>query len=211
MGARSWKPTTCERRPDYLRDLESAHAWLAGRTEIDAARIGIMGQSYGGWAVLAALTLQPELWRAGCDYYGIADFATLLEHTSPWRRDHRAREYGFPETDDALFERISPLRHVGNVVAPLLVLHADRDPRVPMNESELFVRAMRERGKPVRYERIAWAGHGFNAPEPPPAGVAGGGGAFRGTSRVGRAGAPRGDALIWIKEKQAVSSQGPRR
>ncbi len=154
-----------EKRPDYLRDLQACHAWLAARPEIDAQRIGIMGQSYGGWAVLAALTLQPTLWRAGCDYYGIAHFATLLQHTSPWRRDHRAREYGFPGTDDALFERISPLCHVANVSAPLLVLHADRDPRVPMNESDLFVRAMQDHQKPVRYERIAWAGHGFNKPE----------------------------------------------
>jgi dipeptidyl aminopeptidase/acylaminoacyl peptidase len=34
-----------------------------------------------------------------------------------------------------------------------------------MNESEIFVRAMRERQKPVRYERFTWAGHGFNAPD----------------------------------------------
>ena len=154
-----------ERRVDCLGDLEAAHDWLAARPQIDASRIGIMGQSYGGWAVLAAITFQPRLWRAACDYYGIADFATLLAHTSPWRRDHRAREYGFPGTDDALIERISPLRHVDAVAAPLLVLHAERDPRVPMNESELFVAAMRERDKPVRYERIGWAGHGFNAPE----------------------------------------------
>jgi dipeptidyl aminopeptidase/acylaminoacyl peptidase len=154
-----------DKRPDYLSDLQAARAWLAARPDIDARRIGIMGQSYGGWAVLAAITLQPSLWQAACDYYGIADFVTLLERTGPWRRDHRAREYGFPGTDDALFERISPLRHVANVVAPLLVLHADRDPRVPMNESEIFVRAMQERGKPVRYERLTWAGHGFNAPE----------------------------------------------
>jgi dipeptidyl aminopeptidase/acylaminoacyl peptidase len=152
-------------RPDYLRDLEACHAWLAARKEIDARRIGIMGQSYGGWAVLAALTLQPELWAAGCDYYGIADFATLLANTSPWRRDHRAREYGFAGVDDDVFEEISPLRHVERVRAPLLVLHAERDPRVPMSESEQFVAAMRERGKPVTYERFAWAGHGFNAAE----------------------------------------------
>jgi dipeptidyl aminopeptidase/acylaminoacyl peptidase len=153
-----------EKRPDYLCDLWAGHAWLAARPEIDANRIGIMGQSYGGWAVLAAITLQPTLWQAACDLYGIADFVTLLERTSPWRRDHRAREYGFPGSDDALFDRISPLRHVARVTAPLLVLHADRDPRVPMNESELFVRAMRERQKPVRYERFTWAGHGFNDP-----------------------------------------------
>jgi len=154
-----------DKRPDYLRDLQAGREWLAARPEIDASRIGIMGQSYGGWAVLAAITLQPTLWQAACDYYGIADFVTLLERTSPWRRDHRAREYGFPGADDALFDRISPLRHVANVTTPLLVLHADRDPRVPMNESEIFVRAMRERQKPVRYERFTWAGHGFNAPD----------------------------------------------
>ena len=154
-----------ERRPDVLRDLEAGWAWLAGRDEIDASRIGIMGQSYGGWAVLAALAFQPGLWAAGCEYYGIADFATLLAHTSPWRRNHRAREYGFPETDDALFQRISPLRHVADVIAPLLILHADRDPRVPMNESELLATEMQRLGKPVRYERLTWAGHGFNSPQ----------------------------------------------
>jgi dipeptidyl aminopeptidase/acylaminoacyl peptidase len=154
-----------ERRPDALEDLAAGRAWLAAQPGIDPARIGIMGQSYGGWAVLAAVTLQPELWKAAVNFYGIADFVTLLERTGPWRRDHRAREYGFPETDAALFDRISPLRHVGNVVAPLLVLHGDRDPRVPMHESEQFVAAMEERQKQVRYERFTYAGHGFIRPD----------------------------------------------
>jgi dipeptidyl aminopeptidase/acylaminoacyl peptidase len=152
-------------RPDCLEDLRAGRSWLAGQPGIDAARIGIMGQSYGGWVVLAALTLQAELWESGVDYYGIADFKTLLEHTGPWRADHRAREYGFPGVDDALFDAISPLRHVDRMRAPLLVLHADRDPRVPMNESELIVRAAEERQKRVKYERFTWAGHGFNKPE----------------------------------------------
>jgi dipeptidyl aminopeptidase/acylaminoacyl peptidase len=150
-----------ELRPDCLRDLEAGHAWLAARPEIDAARIAVMGQSYGGWVVLAAITLQPALWRAAIDYYGISDYATLLATTGRWRWQHRAREYGFPGTHDALFAAISPLRHVANVQAPLLVLHADRDPRVPMSESDQFVAALAERQHPVRYERIAYAGHGF--------------------------------------------------
>ncbi len=124
-----------------------------------------MGQSYGGWVVLAAVTLQPELWKAAVNYYGIADFVTLLERTGPWRRDHRAREYGFPGTDDALFARISPIHHVDRVVAPLLVLHGDRDPRVPMHESDQFVEAMELRQKKVRYERFDYAGHGFIRPD----------------------------------------------
>ena len=154
-----------EKRPDVLADLAAGRAWLAAQPDIDATRIGIMGQSYGGWIVLAAVTLQPALWKSAVNYYGIADFVTLLERTGPWRRDHRAREYGFPETDADLFARISPIHHVENVVAPLLVLHGDRDPRVPMHESEQFVSAMEERQMIVRYERFSYAGHGFIRPD----------------------------------------------
>ena len=154
-----------DKRPDVMEDLAAGRAWLADRLEIDAERIGIMGQSYGGWIVLAAVTLQPELWKAAVNYYGIADFVTLLERTGPWRRDHRAREYGFPETDAELFQCISPIHHVGNVVAPLLVLHGDRDPRVPMHESDQFVDAMEQRQKRVRYEKFTYAGHGFIRPD----------------------------------------------
>ena len=152
-------------RPDAMADLAAGRAWLAAQPGIDPARIGIMGQSYGGWVVLAAVTLQPELWKAAVNYYGIADFVTLLERTGPWRRDHRAREYGFPGTDDALFAEISPIHHVARVTAPLLVLHGDRDPRVPMHESDQFVAAMEARQMTVRYERFTYAGHGFIRPD----------------------------------------------
>jgi dipeptidyl aminopeptidase/acylaminoacyl peptidase len=154
-----------EKRPDCMKDLAAGHTWLSSRAEIDASRIGIMGQSYGGWVVLAAVTLQPELWHAAVDYYGIAEFNTLLERTGPWRSDHRAREYGFRGEHEAVFEKISPLRHADHVKAPLLVLHGDRDPRVPMHESDLFVEAMEVRQKKVRYEKFEYAGHGFIRPE----------------------------------------------
>jgi dipeptidyl aminopeptidase/acylaminoacyl peptidase len=154
-----------ELRPACLDDLAAGRAWLASQPEIDAERIGIMGQSYGGWVVLAAVTLQPELWKSAVNYYGIADFVTLLERTGPFRRNHRAREYGFPGEHDHVFEKISPIRHVDKVVAPLLVLHGNRDPRVPMHESETFVQAMEERQKKVIYERFEYAGHGFIRPD----------------------------------------------
>ena len=58
-----------------------------------------MGQSYGGFMVMSAITEHPELWRAAVNYYGIADFVTLLAGTGAWRRNHRAAEYGEPERD----------------------------------------------------------------------------------------------------------------
>jgi dipeptidyl aminopeptidase/acylaminoacyl peptidase len=154
-----------ERRPAAIDDLVAGHAWLAAQPGIDPARIGIMGQSYGGWMVLAAITRHPGLWRAAVDYYGIADFVTLLRDTGPWRRDHRSREYGFPDTHADLFADISPIHRVGAVTSPLLVCHGDRDPRVPMGESDQFVAAMELHQKQVRYERFEYAGHGFIRPE----------------------------------------------
>jgi dipeptidyl aminopeptidase/acylaminoacyl peptidase len=153
------------KRGDALDDLAAGRAWLAAQTGIDPQRIGIMGQSYGGWVVLAAIGLQPELWRSAVDYYGIADFVTLLDRTGPWRRSHRAREYGFPHEEAELFRGISPIHHVSKVRAPLLVLHGDRDPRVPQHESDQYVTAMRVAQKQVRYERFTYAGHGFIRPE----------------------------------------------
>jgi len=154
-----------EKRLDFMEDLAAGRAWLAAQPSIDPDRIGIMGQSYGGWAVLAAVTQQPELWKAAVDYYGIADFTTLLERTGPWRRNHRAREYGFPGVNDALFEKISPIHHIDRVVAPMLILHGDRDPRVPMHESDQFSEALELRQKKVVYERFTYAGHGFIRPD----------------------------------------------
>lgn len=153
------------KRRDVLDDLAAGHAWLAAQPGIDATRIGIMGQSYGGWVVLAAIGLQPQLWRSAVDFYGIADFVTLLDRTGSWRRAHRAREYGFPGEEAELFRAISPIHHVAKVRAPLLVLHGDRDPRVPQHESDQYVTAMRLAQKQVRYERFTYAGHGFIRPD----------------------------------------------
>ncbi len=148
-----------------VHDLAAGGRWLAAQPGIDPARIAVMGQSYGGYMVLAAITEHPELWRAAIDFYGIADFSTLLASTGSWRRAHRADEYGDPIRHRALFDRISPLRHVGRIQAPLLVLHGTRDPRVAIGESEQIVAALQARGKPVQYEIFDYAGHGFIRPE----------------------------------------------
>ena len=148
-----------------VHDLAAAHRWLTSQPTLDPARIAVMGQSYGGYMVLAAITEYPALWQAAIDYYGIADFTTLLAHTGPWRRAHRSREYGDPAADAALFARISPIHRAGRITAPLLVLHGTRDPRVPYYESEQIVAALRARSHPAVFETFGYAGHGFIRPD----------------------------------------------
>jgi dipeptidyl aminopeptidase/acylaminoacyl peptidase len=153
-----------ERRLDSVTDLAHGRHWLAAHPAIDAARIGIMGQSYGGFMVNSAITEHPDLWRAAVSYYGIADFVTLLAGTGAWRRDHRAAEYGDPQRDAALFARISPIHRAERVQVPVLLAHGTRDPRVPYGESEQFAAALAERQKPVTFLSFDYAGHGFIRP-----------------------------------------------
>lgn len=160
-GRASMESDDVERRLDTVSDLAAGARWLAAREEIDGSRIAVMGQSYGGYMVLAAITEHPGLWRCAIDFYGIGDFGTLLAGTGAWRRAHRAAEYGDPVRHRALFDRISPLRHLPRVKTPLLVLHGARDPRVPMGESEAVVAGLRGLGRAVEYETFDYAGHGF--------------------------------------------------
>ncbi len=151
-----------EKRPDFMEDLATGRAWLAAQPNIDPNRIGIMGQSYGGWAVLAAVTLQPDLWKAAVNYYGIADFVTLLERTAPWRRDHRAREYGFPGTHDELFRRYRP--SIASTAwwrrCCCCTVTAS-----PSDVSKRIQQALARRKRDRADERCHSAGHGFIRPD----------------------------------------------
>ncbi|UFN47553.1 prolyl oligopeptidase family serine peptidase [Roseomonas sp. OT10] len=150
-----------EKRMDSVRDLAAAHAWLGTQPGLDGSRIAIMGQSYGGWMVLAAVTEYPELWACGIDYYGIARWKTFFERTGPWRVGHRAAEYGDPVADAALLESLSPLHKADRIRCPMFVAQGLTDPRVPPWESEQIVEALRRHGIPVEYVTIPDEGHGF--------------------------------------------------
>jgi dipeptidyl aminopeptidase/acylaminoacyl peptidase len=163
-GRRSTESDDGVKRPAAVADLAQARHWLAAHSAIDAGRIAVMGQSYGGYMVNAAVTAYPDLWKAAICYYGIADFVTTLEGTGPWRRNHRAAEYADPSDPD-LFNRLSPLHRVDQVRVPMLVAHGVRDPRVPIGESEQLVAALRERQRPVTYLTFDYAGHGFIRPD----------------------------------------------
>ena len=148
-------------RMDSVADLRAAALWLAASGTADPRRIAVMGGSYGGFMVLSAVTTYPDLWAAGVDIVGIANFVTFLENTGPWRRELREAEYGSLEADRAFLEEISPIRLVDNITAPLFVVHGANDPRVPVGEAEQIVAALRSRGVPVEYQRFADEGHGL--------------------------------------------------
>jgi dipeptidyl aminopeptidase/acylaminoacyl peptidase len=145
-------------RMDSVRDLAYAAHWLRGRGH---ERIAVMGGSYGGFMVLAALTEYPELWTAGVDIVGIANMVTFLENTGSYRRALREPEYGSLERDREFLESISPIHKAGKINASLMVIHGKNDPRVPVGEAEQIVEKVCEHGGVVEYLLYEDEGHGL--------------------------------------------------
>jgi dipeptidyl aminopeptidase/acylaminoacyl peptidase len=149
------------RRMDSVADLAYAARWLREQKKADPDRLAVYGGSYGGFMVLAAVTHYPELWAAGIDVVGIANFVTFLEKTGGYRRAHREAEYGNLREHREFFEKISPIHHVDRIRCPMMVIHGANDPRVPIGEAEQIVAALRKRNVPVDYLRYEDEGHGL--------------------------------------------------
>jgi dipeptidyl aminopeptidase/acylaminoacyl peptidase len=150
-------------REDSVKDIGALLDWVAAQPDLDSDRVMVIGGSYGGYMVLAAIVHYADRLAAGVERVGISNFVTFLENTQSYRRDLRRAEYGderIPEMR-ALLESISPLNHVDAITRPLMVAQGFNDPRVPASESAQLVAALNDRDVPVWYIVAMDEGHGF--------------------------------------------------
>jgi dipeptidyl aminopeptidase/acylaminoacyl peptidase len=147
-----------------LGDVVASKRMLIETGYVDSTKIGILGGSYGGYMVLAALTLQPDAFKVGVDLFGISNWMRTLNSIPPWWASFKEALYaemGNPKTDSARLHRISPLFNADKIKAPLLVLQGANDPRVLKVESDEIVAAAKKNGVPVEYIVFEDEGHGF--------------------------------------------------
>src|SRR5205814_4739211 len=91
-----------------------------------------------------------------------SDLASFVEHTDGWRRDLTRGEFG-DERDPkvrGVMDRIAPLNNAQKITKPLLIIHGQNDPRVPVAEAEKLVAATKGR-IPVWYILAKDEGHGL--------------------------------------------------
>lgn len=151
-----------EKREDSVKDLAAAHEWLVTKGGADPKRIAVMGGSYGGYMTMAAITLYPDLWAAAVNTVGIVNWETFLQNTSGYRRRQREVEYGRLDRDIEFLRRVSPIRKIDKIKAPLFVIHGKNDPRVPYTEAEQVVDALKKRNAIVEYKLYDDEGHGIS-------------------------------------------------
>lgn len=147
-----------------LDDCVAAKKYLQTLDYVDPARIGIIGGSYGGYMVLAALAFRPDEFAVGVDLFGVANWLRVLKSIPPYWETMRQAIYvemGDPDKDAAMLASISPLLHTEGIKKPLLVLQGKNDPRVLEQESADIVAAVKKNGVPVEYVIFPDEGHGF--------------------------------------------------
>jgi dipeptidyl aminopeptidase/acylaminoacyl peptidase len=148
-----------------LWDCVEGKKYLASLPYVDKDRIGIIGGSYGGYMVLAALAYKPEEFAAGVDIFGVANWLRTLESIPPYWESYRLALYaeiGDPVKDKAMLQEVSPLFHADKIRRPLFVVQGANDPRVIKPESDDIVAAVKKKGVPVEYVVFPDEGHGFS-------------------------------------------------
>ena len=132
-------------RKNSLKDYKAGVEWLIEKGYTEKGKLAIRGGSYGGYVVLGMITEYPNLFSAAIDIVGIANFKTFLENTKAYRRALRESEYG-PLSDPDFLESVSPLNKAHLIKTPLLVIHGENDPRVPVSEARQILKAVIDNG-----------------------------------------------------------------
>lgn len=151
-------------KKDYEDCMTGVDAMIA-RGIADADRLGAHGWSYGGYMTFWILT-QTDRFKAVSpgaglpnlySMYGTNDIPRYLRwffgEVPPWT----------PENAEVYWNH-SPMKYVANVKTPTLILHGERDQRVPIGQSQEFYRALVDRGVPVELVVYPRAGHGLTEP-----------------------------------------------
>ena len=148
-----------------LDDCVAAIDWLKSQNHINGENIGILGGSYGGYMVMAAMAFRPNAFDVGVNIFGVTNWVRTLKNIPPWweaARESLYKELGNPFTQEDYLYSISPLFHAEKIKKPVLVLQGANDPRVLQVESDEMVDAIKKQNVPVEYIVFPDEGHGFS-------------------------------------------------
>jgi dipeptidyl aminopeptidase/acylaminoacyl peptidase len=126
----------------------------------------IVGSSAGGFTALGAIAARPELFAAAIVAYPVTDLADLAERSHRFEQHYTDSLVGPLPAARSLYDQRSPLNFAGQLTGtPLLVLHGDSDPVVPVEQSRAFVERCLAAGGNVEFVVYEGEGHGFRRPE----------------------------------------------
>jgi dipeptidyl aminopeptidase/acylaminoacyl peptidase len=141
-------------------DIMSGVDYLIAQGISDPDRLAIGGWSFGGFMTSWAVG-HTDRFKAAMDGAGVTDLFSMATTTdiSP----SFSQSYMGPlQANIAVYDAHSPVRYVNNVHTPVLILHGEADPRVPISQGEEFFNALRFLQKDVQMVRYPREQHIFH-------------------------------------------------
>jgi len=132
------------------QDVKAGAEWLRAQPNVDPARIGIYGGSYGGYLTALALARNSDLFAAGVDIHGVHDF-TMERARNMLARDRFETAPDAERAVQVAWES-SPMSSLATWRSPVLLIHGDDDRNVRFAQTVDLVRRLARAG--VRYEEI---------------------------------------------------------
>jgi dipeptidyl aminopeptidase/acylaminoacyl peptidase len=131
-----------------FNDVMGAGLYLRGRPDVDPARIGLWGGSYGGYLTALGLARASDLFAAGVDMHGVHDWNLEIHHFVP----------AYDPSADLNVSRLafesSPLAAIKTWRSPVLLIQGDDDRNVPFSETIHLAEALRKQG--VTFEQLVF-------------------------------------------------------
>ena len=153
-------------------DLSDGVRYLAKEGIVDPARVCIVGASYGGYAALAGVTLDPGVYRCAIAVAGISDLKRWLDwvNTKNLESHNVTQRYwdrfmGVSGPGDPLLDAISPIKHLSAVNVPVLLIHGRDDTVVPFEQSSVMFDALRREKKDVELITLQHEDHWLSRSE----------------------------------------------
>jgi dipeptidyl aminopeptidase/acylaminoacyl peptidase len=125
-----------------FNDVLGAGAYLHSRPDVDPARIGVWGGSYGGYLTALALARASDKFAVGVDLHGIHDWNLEITKTAP-ARDREKRQ----AIERVAFES-SPMASIATWKSPVLLIQGDDDRTVAFAQTVQLAEALRKQGVP---------------------------------------------------------------
>jgi dipeptidyl aminopeptidase/acylaminoacyl peptidase len=149
-------------------DCIDAVEWAIQKGYADPKRVGVFGESVGGYLSLRVSEARPDLFRAVVDVAGPTDVGFLLASMPKnWQatKARWIRRIGDAEHDETLNRKLSPQFDTESVQTTFLIAQGANDPRVNMRHADSIVAKLRDKGASVDYVVYLDEGHGFARPE----------------------------------------------
>ncbi len=148
-------------------DLTDAVKALANLGSVDAARVCIVGASYGGYAALAGAALTPDLYKCSVAIAGVSDLDDFIGwRKRNWGSDSEGYTYwlkaiGDPDKDEKRLQEVSPLVQAARIKIPVLLIHGDDDFVVPIAQSKAMKKALDKVGHKTELITLKDEGHSY--------------------------------------------------